>query len=73
MDSLDIIRGKLTLSMALTVPQLHGRSRVKNVTLARYHYVELGEAKELKAKFLHHNDELDPGFITAKWEFVQYL
>jgi len=59
--------------MAITVPQLSNRSRIKTVTLARYHYVSMDDARELKAKFLHHNDELIPDFITAKWEFVEYL
>jgi hypothetical protein len=66
-------QGTLTISMVVTVPQLSNRSRTKNVTLARYHYVNKNDAKELKAKFLHANDELIPDFITAKWEFVEYL
>jgi UV DNA damage repair endonuclease len=72
MDTL-ITQGTLTLSMVITVPQLSNRSRTKTVTLARYHYVSKDDAKELKAKFLRANDELIPEFITAKWEFVEYL
>jgi hypothetical protein len=72
MDTL-VTQGTLTLSMVVTVTQLNARSRTKHVTLARYHGVSKSEAKELKAKFLHHNDELIPDFITAKWEFREYL
>ena len=72
MDTLTT-QGTLTLSMALTVPQLGTRSRFKQVILARYHCVNRTEARELKAKFLHHNDELNPEFITAKWEFVEHI
>jgi hypothetical protein len=72
MDTL-ITQGTLTLSMVVTVPQLNNRSRTKHITLARYHCVNRTEARELKAKFLHANDELIPDFITAKWEFVEYL
>ena len=72
MDTLTI-QGTLTLSMVVTVPQLSSRSRTKHITLARYHCVSKDDAKELKAKFLHANDELIPDFITAKWEFVEYL
>ena len=66
-------QGTLTLSMVVTVPYLNKRSRIKTVTLQRYHCVNRAEAKELKAKFLHHNDELIPDFITAKWDFVEYI
>ena len=66
-------QGRLTLSMVITVPQLRNRSRTKTVILARYHYINKEDAKEVKAKFLHHNDELIPDFITAKWEFVEYI
>jgi hypothetical protein len=72
MDTL-VTQGTLTLSMVVTVPQLNDRSRTKHLTLACYHYVSRSEAEELKAKFLHHNDELVPDFITAKWEFVEYI
>jgi hypothetical protein len=70
-----ITQGTLTLSMVVTVPYISSnrRSRIKRVTLARYHSVSKSEAVELKAKFLHHNDELVPDFITAKWEFVEYI
>ena len=66
-------QGTLTLSMVVTVPQLNNRSRIKTVTLARYHYVSKDDATELKAKFLRSNDELIPDFVTAKWEYVAYL
>jgi|LakMenEpi03Aug12_release.lakeMendotaPanAssembly.Ray.scaffolds.fasta_scaffold54723_4 hypothetical protein len=73
MNAIEAIKGKLTLSMVVTVPQLNHRIRTKTVMLARYHYVGLEEAKELKARFLKSNDELMPDFITAKWEFVEYI
>ena len=72
MDTLTT-QGTLTLSMVVTVPQLNNRSRIKHVTLARYHYVNKDDAEKLKAKFIHSNDELLPDFITAKWSFVTYL
>lgn len=71
MDTLT--KGTLTLSMVVTVPQLSSRSRIKQVTLARYNYVNKDDAEKLKAKFIHSNDELLPDFITAKWSFVTYL
>ena len=71
MDTLT--KGTLTLSMVVTVPHLSSSSRIKHVTLARYHYVNKDDAEKLKAKFIHSNDELLPDFITAKWSFVTYL
>jgi len=69
-----VTQGTLTLSMVVTVPYISSRrGRIKRVTLARYPYVTRSEADELKAKFVHHNDELVPDFITAKWEFVEYI
>ena len=74
MDTL-VTQGTLTLSMVVTVPYISSnqRGRIKRVTLVRYHYVTKSEAKELKDKFVHHNDELVPDFINAKWEFVEYI
>jgi len=71
MDTLT--KGTLTLSMVVTVPQLNNRSRIKQVTLARYNYVNKEDAEKLKAKFIHSNDELIPDYITARWSFVTYL
>jgi len=71
MDTLT--KGTLTLSMVVTVPQLSNRSRIKQVTLARYNYVNKDDAEKLKAKFIHSNDELIPDYITARWAFVTYL
>ncbi len=71
MDTLT--KGTLTLSMVVTVPQLSNRSRIKQVTLARYNYVNKDDAEKLKAKFIHSNDELVPDYITARWSFVTYL
>lgn len=71
MDTLT--KGTLTLSMVVTVPQLSSRSRIKQVTLARYNYVNKNDAEKLKAKFIHSNDELIPDYITARWSFVTYL
>ena len=71
MDTLT--KGTLTLSMVVTVPQLNNRSRIKQVTLARYNYVNKDDAEKLKAKFIHSNDELIPDYITARWAFVTYL
>ncbi len=71
MDTLT--KGTLTLSMVVTVPQLSNRSRIKQVTLARYNYVNKEDAEKLKAKFIHSNDELIPDYITARWSFVTYL
>jgi hypothetical protein len=71
MDTLT--KGTLTLSMVVTVPQLSNRSRIKQVTLARYNYVNKDDAEKLKAKFIHSNDELIPDYITARWSFVTYL
>jgi len=68
-----LTQGTLTLAMVVTVPQLNNRSRTKHVTLARYHCVSRDEAYKLKEKFLHHNDELIPDFVIAKWEFSEYI
>jgi hypothetical protein len=71
MDTLT--KGTLTLSMVVTVPHLSSSSKIKQVTLARYNYVNKDDAEKLKAKFIHSNDELIPDYITARWSFVTYL
>lgn len=68
--------GTLTISMVVTVPSYakdSARSRIKHVTLARYHDVTVEESHELKDWFLKSNDELLPAFITTKWEQRKYL
>jgi len=67
--------GTLTLSMVVTVPYINSsrHGRIKRVTLARFSGVTKSEAKELRDKFVRHNDELVPDFITARWEFVDYI
>ena len=71
MDTLT--KGTLTLSMVVTVPHLSSSNKIKQVTLARYNYVNKDDAEKLKAKFIHSNDELIPDYITARWSFVTYL
>ena len=69
-----ITLGTLTLSMVVTVPGFtNSRSRTKHVTLARFHSLSIDAAKEMKARFLHANDELVPDFIIAKWEHKEYI
>lgn len=70
----EVIQGTLTLSMVVTLPAYNlGKTRSKGITLATFHCVTIDEAHELKSKFLRSNDELVPDFITAKWEYREYL
>ena len=71
MDTLT--KGTLTLSMVVTVPHPSRSNKIKQVTLARYNYVNKNDAEKLKAKFIHSNDELVSDYITARWSFVTYL
>ena len=66
--------GTLTLSLVVTVPGYDNhRSRTKHVTLARYHYLSVDAARDMKARFIKTNDDLIPDSINAKWEHKEYL